>query len=97
MLTSSGTNGSPVNVDVSLNKDGQFEGMRGTTWLLQVNEIVTDKKQMERKSVDLYQKEFAYNKDFWDRYNALPMDRKYISAQKDLERKTSLDKQFQKN
>ncbi len=105
MLTTSGVDGIPFNLDVKRKQNRFAGGLRGTTFLLQVNEVVTNRKQMERirkkesekKEVDLYDKDFEYNEAFWAGYNAVPKDRKYISAKEDLERKSSLEQQFQKN
>lgn len=105
LLTSSGVDGLPFNFDVTRDNKQVTGGLRGTTLLLQVTGIVTDKKQMEKikkrdrekRGVDLYEKEFEYNATFWEGYNSMPIDRKYISAKDDLERKMSLQKQFDQN
>ncbi len=101
-LHSTGVGPLPFNFDVKRENGEVVGGIRGKSFLLQVNNIITDKKQIdkirrkeaERKDIDLYSKDFEYNEAFWSAYNAIPLDSKYISAQKYLEKEKTLEEQF---
>jgi hypothetical protein len=73
--------------------------------ILVVNNIYTNKSDYEKikkanaekKDIVLYQKEFVYNKEFWDNYNILLTNPLSFKAFQDLEKEKSLETQFQEN
>jgi hypothetical protein len=95
----------PVPSDFSVNSTDSVSGKQYTITTLMINNILTKRRDFKRISnsereqpkVDLYEKSFPYNSEFWQRYNILLLDPNLKSVIHDLEEEIPLEVQFKQN
>lgn len=95
----------PIASDVVVDSTDKATGKQYTISTLLINNIVTRRrdynrirnKEREQPNVDLYEKKFPYNPEFWESYNILLLDPNLKSVIHDLEEEIPLEEQFKLN